>query len=342
MLTVVYVSCSDGPHIAVLHFDPLTGSIHEIGRVVVPGGVPSPGSLPMAVSADRRFLYAGLRDAPHPVTSFAIDPRDGGLSVLGTAVLADSMCYLAVDATGRSLFSASYGGSKLAVNPIGADGVAGDPAQMIATPPKAHCAVPDPANRFVYAASLGGDAILCQAFDAATGRLAPTAHIAGRTKPGAGPRHIVFGQGGRFLYVINELDGSIAVFARDPATGALTERQVISLLPDGVSGASAADIHLTPDGRFLYGSERRTHTLVGFTVDPADGTLAPLCRVPSEATPRGFAIAPGGRFLLCAGMTSGRLGVNAIDQETGVLVPTGAIEAGMGANWVEIIQLKNT
>lgn len=336
---IVYVSCADLCEIAILAFDRQTGALHETGRVKVPGGVGSPGSLPLALSPDHRFLYAGLREPPYPVTSFAIDPATGGLTALGGGHLVDSMCYLAVDATGRALLSASYGGAKIAVNPIGRGGVAGDPSQVIATPPKAHCAVIDPANRFLYAASLGGDAILCQAFDAATARLAPIAHIAARTRPGAGPRHLAFAPGGRMLYAINELDGSIVVFARDPASGALAERQTISLLPDGVTAAAAADIHVTPDGRYLYASERLSHTLVGFAIDPADGTLTLRCRVASEATPRGFRIAPGGRFLLCAGLTSGRLGVYAIAAD-GVLTRQASLAVGIGANWVEIIAQK--
>ncbi len=335
---IVYVSCSDTCEIAILAFDRDTGGLRALGRVPVPGAASSPGSLPLAVSPDGRFLYAGLRTPPYPVTTFVIGP-EGALTAIGTGVLADSMCYLTVDATGRALLSASYPGAKLAVNPIGRDGVAGDPSQVIATPPKAHCAVMDPANRYLYAASLGGDAILCQAFDAATSRLAPSVTIAGQTKPGAGPRHIVFGQGGRMLYVVNELDGTITVFARDAASGGLTERQTISLLPDGVIEAASADIHVTQDGRYLYASERLSHTLVGYAVDPADGTLALRCRVASEETPRGFRIAPGGRFLLCAGMTSGRLGVYAI-RDDGVLSRQASQEVGVGANWVEIVTLK--
>jgi 6-phosphogluconolactonase len=199
--------------------------------------------------------------------------------------------------------------------------------------------VPDPANRFLCAASLGGDAILCQGFDAATLRLAAAPRIAMATRPGAGPRHLAFGQGGRVLYAVNECDATLDVFARDPLTGALAPRQTVPLLPDGAGPGphAAADLHLTPDGRFLYTSERATDTLAGFRVDPADGTLSPVCRVPSEPTPRGFAIAPGGRFLLCAGLASGTLGVYGIDPGSGVLTRMAALAVGAGANWVEVV-----
>ena len=338
--TIVYVSCADDQHITTLAFDQTTGALRELDRTEVPGtDARSAGSLPLAISPDRSRLYAGLRAEPWPVASFAIHPTTGKLTLLSLATLADSMCYLSTDATGRTLFSASYSGARLAANPITENGLAGDPAQILATPPKAHSALPSPDNRFHYAASLGGDAILCQAFDAATGRLAPAVQVAARTPAGAGPRHLAFGQGGRVLYVVNELDGTIITYGRDPDTGALAQRQIVSLLPPAVPlPVAAADIHVTADGRFLYASERLTDTLNGFAIDPTTGTLTPLCRVPSEPTPRGFAIAPSGRFLLCAGLGSGRLGCYAIEPD-GVLVPTGAIAVGRGANWVEIIEL---
>jgi 6-phosphogluconolactonase len=226
----------------------------------------------------------------------------------------------------------------LAVNPIGADGIARPPAQTVATPPKAHSVLVDPANRHVYSACLGGDAVICQQFDPATGRLAADIHTAARTPPGSGPRHMALSADGRMLYVIAEQGGAILAYARDPATGALAERQRVSLLPEGVAPpVAAADLHLTPDGRFLYGSERTTHTLSGFAVG-ADGLLTPVCRVASEPTPRGFAISPDGRLLLCAGLTSGRLATYGIEP-SGVLVRLGALAVGMGANWVEFLEL---
>lgn len=339
--TIVYLSCAADKQIVRLGFDPVGGALRLLGRTAVPGSdQPSGESLPLALSPDRTRLYAGLRAAPFPIVTYAIERSDGALRPLGQARLPDSMCYLSTDATGRALFSASYGGGLIAVNEIGPDGVAGDPVQVIPTPPKAHSILPDPANRFVYAASLGGDAILCQAFDSATLRLAPTIRRAAVARPGAGPRHLAFGQGGATLYAVNELDATIDLFGRDAATGALEHRQTIALLPAGAAvPAAAADLHLTPDGRFLYASERTTHILAGFAVDPADGRLSEVCRVKSEATPRGFAIAPGGRFLLCAGLTSGRLGVYAIDPASGMLAQTAALAVGNQPNWLEIVNL---
>ena len=338
--TFVLVSCASDQHITTLAFEPASGGLREIARTKVPGpDATAAGSLPLALSPDRTRLYAALRAAPWTVVTFAIDPATAALAAIGQAPLADSMCYLSTDATGRTLFSASYSGAKLAANRIDANGIAGPVMQALDPPPKAHSAVPDPSNRFVYAASLGGDALLCQDFDAATGRLAPAITIAARTAQGAGPRHFVFGPAGRSLYLVNELDGTVNTYARDTATGALTLRQSVSLLPHGTPlPVAAADIHLTPDARFLYASERSTDTISGFAVDPATFTLTPLCRVPAEPTPRGFAIDPTGRFLLCAGLASGCLATYAIAPD-GTLVRRGAIAVGGGANWVEIVSL---
>ena len=336
--TIVYVSCADDKAIAVLAMDPATGALHEQARVPIPGTeVPSSSSLPMALSPDRRFLYAGLRTEPFPVSSFAIDPATGALTHVGMARLADTMCYLSTDMTGRFLFSASYHGSRIGVSPI-VGGIVQDSVQVVETPPKAHSVVVAPDNRFVYAASLGGDVVLRMAFDASNGRLG-VPEIAARVASGAGPRHFRITDDGQSLYLINELAGSINFYARDPQSGALTERQSLTMLAAPLEGsAAAADIHLTPNGRFLYGSGRKTNILSGFRIDAATGMLSAIEIVPSEPTPRGFAIEPSGRFLFCAGMTAGTVATYTI-QATGHLTRSSVVPVGEGPNWIEILTL---
>lgn len=335
MRTTVYVSCADDKRIVVLDMDQATGALRELSRTDVPGATgPSSGSLPLALSPDRKWLYAALRAEPFPVCSFAIDPTSGALELRGTAKLPDSMCYLSIDRTGTSLFSASYGGAVLGVSRI-ADGIVGEVTQALATPPKAHSVRPDPENRFAYAACLGGDVLLAQRFDGV--RLDPTPHPAATTLAGAGPRHFAFAHGGRRLYLLNELDGTVNVYDRDLETGALRERQSITILTEPATGnVAAADIHLTPDGRFLYASERTTHILAAFRVDAETGLLTLAGHAPSEPTPRGFAIDSEGRFLLCAGLTSGKVATYAIDDASGLLRWMSAVEVGKGANWIEM------
>src|SRR3954447_11292661 len=254
MQTIVYVSCAGDKVIVAFEMDRATGALRELSRTPVPGtDASSPSSLPLAISPDRNWLYAALRSEPFPVVTFAVE-RDASLRVAGTAKLPDSMCYLSTDRSGNRLFSASYGGAKLGVSPI-EGGIARDHVQVVHTQPKAHSILPDPEGRFVYAACLGGDVILAQRFE--NGALDPVPNAAGSTQPGAGPRHIAFADGGGRLYCANEVDGTVNAYDRDRVTGVLTQVQSISALPHPVEGtAAAADIHLTPDERFLYASVR--------------------------------------------------------------------------------------
>ena len=292
----VFVSCADERVIAGFALD-ANGRLREASRTVV-GGIegPSPGSLPLAVSADRRWLYAGLRGQPFAVVTFAVE-ADGTLREAGRAGLADSMCYLSTDAAGSRLFAASYGGNKVTVSAV-ADGIAGETLQVIGTAQNAHSIRLDPEGRFAYVACLGGDVILGHRFEGGT--LADEAAVAARTKQGAGPRHLAFTRDGGRVYCLNELDATVNAYARDPATGGLRELQSVPVVP-AAGKMAAADIHLTPDEQFLYASERGTNTLAGFRVDAATGSLTPIGTVPGEAVPRGFAITPDGRFLLVRG-----------------------------------------
>jgi len=303
--TIVYVSCAAEAQIVRFALDNATGALTLLDRTTVPGPVDPPSAgMALALTPDHTRMYAGCRNPPYPVTGFAIG-ADGALRPLGSGHLAGSMSYLATDRTGRFLFGASYYQAVLSVTAIGADGVPGEPLQVLETPPKAHSVLPDPENRAVYAGVLGGDIILRQQFDPATGRLAtPLAPVA-HTAPGAGPRHLRFARGGTLLYCTNELDGTLNAYARDTATGGLTELQSVRLTPPAAPGKTlaAADLQLTPD----------------------------------EPEARGFAIDPRGRWLVCAGQHTGCVAVYAIDPVRGVLTRLAAYPAGGNANWVEII-----
>ncbi|HEY1360986.1 MAG TPA: beta-propeller fold lactonase family protein, partial [Xanthobacteraceae bacterium] len=180
-------------------------------------------------------------------------------------------------------------------------------------------------------------------------------------RQGTGPRHLIVSRDNRFIYVLNELTGTVTRLAMDSSTGLLTELASVSVLPPttklvpgmprgaiGTPGASqtprntdndiwAADLHLTPDGRFLYATERTTSTIGAFRVDRANGVLIHLGSVPTEKQPRGFNIDPTGRFVVVSGEKSDMLAVYAIDAESGALKPVGRYPTGAGANWVEIV-----
>ena len=262
------------------------------------------------------------------------------LAALGKAALPHNMANLATDHSGHWLFSASYGRNQLAVSPIGADGIARGAQQVLATPPHAHAIHADPSNRFVFTTSLGG-VVLQFCFDAASGMLAPNASPALLPHDAASPRHFVFGRDGRFVYLLNELDATIDALAFDSRAGTLRTLQTIGSMPPDFSGEPwAADLHLSPDGRFLYTSERRSSTLAALSVDAASGELALIGHTPTEVQPRSFAITPDGRHLIAAGQLSHRLSVYAIDAQTGALAKRSDCAAGQKPNWIEVVELE--
>ncbi|MHC4055492.1 lactonase family protein [Bradyrhizobium sp. 25ACV] len=309
-------------------------------------GVDKPGSsTPLAITPDHRVLIAGIRSQPFQAVSFAIDPKTGQLSPIGNGPLADSMANIAVDRSGKFLFSASYGGNKVALNPLVANGVAGEPKQVIPTGPNAHAFLPSPDNRFAFATNLGSDQVLGFAFDATAGTLTPNDPPAHKVPEKSGPRHFVFHPNGKFVYLIHELNGDVAAFTYEARSGAWDEIQRTTALPEGFNGKEsdkkpwAADIHITPDGRFLYASERTTNTLTAYKVDAASGKLTTIGSVPTEKQPRGFHIDPTGRYLAAVGELSDSMTVYAIDQGSGALARLKSYPTGKKPNWVEFLTL---
>jgi 6-phosphogluconolactonase len=292
----------------------------------------------MAVSPDRRILYVGTRGEPKIVAGFAIDPASGRLKHLASGPLPDSMAYISTDRTGRYLLGASYPGHKVTVSPIGPAGTVQPPQQILPDHPNAHAILVDAGNRHVLVPTLGNDKVNQFDLDPTTGQLAPASPPSVSVKDKAGPRHFVFHPNGRIVYVLGELDGSIYVFDYDDARGQLKQKQSVSALPPDFQGKpSAADLHVTPDGRFLYGSERTSSTLAGFRVNPSDGTLTPIGSVATEKQPRGFNIDSTGRYLLAVGQLSHALSTYRIDPESGKLTKLKEYPMGQNPNWVEIL-----
>ncbi|MFI9503512.1 lactonase family protein [Nocardia sp. NPDC052566] len=328
---IVYVSNADGREISVLRLD-ASGVLTPVRAVAVDGKV-----MPLAVSPDRRRLYAGLRSTPYRVAVFEIESGTGDLVPVATGPLPDNMAYLGVDRSGHYLLSASYTGDKVAVQRIGGDGAVGEVVQVLATPPHAHSIVADPSNRYVFVGVLGGDTVWQYRFD---GTLTPNAPPFVATKPGAGPRHIAFHPDGRVVYVSNELDGTVESFLFDADSGVLDPVTALSVVPPSHAGITPAtsELRVTPDGRYLYVAERVSSSLACFRVDGATGALAPCGHTFTETRPRGFAIDPRGRFLVAAGQRTGHVAGYAIGSGGGLeLVDRRAV--GADPNWVEIVDL---
>lgn len=346
--TMVYVGNADSQDLSLFELDP-GGRLTPRGTVTVQTPAQPGRSMLLAAAPNRRFLYAAyLRGAQSAVASYAIQPGTGALrEVGGRTGLADVMSYVATDRSGRFLLGASYGGNKVAVNRILASGAVGDTLQTVDTAAKAHCILPDPANRHVLHTALGGDVIDQDAFDSNSGKLTPRARPAVTLPANSGPRFLIFSRDGKFVYVIDELDAAVHVFPYGPADGESAaaaslgpEVQVLSTLPPDFRGqAWGADIHLTPDGRFLYTSERTSSTLAAFRIDPPSGRLTPLKWFPTVAQPRAFNIDPSGAYLISSGQLSNSVQVYSIDKATGDLTPLAEYPVGKNPTWVEIVQL---
>jgi 6-phosphogluconolactonase len=358
--TFVYVSNAQDGNIDAYSMDQNTGTLTPIGKAEAGKLV-----MPMAVSPNKKFLYAVMRSEPFRVATYAINPDTGALTQQAMAPLPDSMPYVSVDATGRFLFTASYGGDKIAVNPIGENGLVEAAAiQVIPTGRNAHAIVTDRTNRFVYVPTLGANQLLQFVLDAKTGKLTPNEPPSVNARPGDGPRHLVFAPDNRHLYVLNELTGNVTQFAIDQNKGTLTEVDSVGSVPPETglvpgtpqapagaapaSGAAApktddkpkiwaADIQLTPDGKFLYATERTLSKIALFSVSPGTGKLTYVTHFATEKQPRGIRIDPTGMYLVATGEKSDRLTVYRINPDDGRLAEISRYPVGNGANWVEII-----
>jgi 6-phosphogluconolactonase len=331
----VYVSNADSAEISVLRLDAANGALSLLQTMPVSGSV-----FPLALTPDRRFLYAALRPPSPSVASFRIDPATRLLTAIGIHALPDGMCHISTDRSGRYLFAASYSDHRMSVSAISDDGVAGAATHVLPTGRHAHATLVDPSNRYLFVSNLGADAVMQLRFDAASGSLMPNEPPTFRVRPKAGPRHLVFHPNARFVYLLNELDASVDVLAFDASSGTLSLLQTQSTLPPGFNAKPwSADLHLTPDGRFLYTSERSSSSLAAFRVDASSGRIEPLSHTTTESQPRGFNIDPSGRWLVAVGQLSHAATAYAIDPDNGSLTPVSSLPVGRNPNWVEIVEM---
>lgn len=299
----------------------------------------------LAVSPNEKFLYAA-NEVPKfegktagAVSGFAIDRATGKLTPLNQKSSGGAgPCHLVVDATGKSVLVANYGGGSVQALPVKPDGSLDDGGTFIQhegssvnqgrqSSPHGHAIVTDPANRFALACDLGLDKVLIYKLDPAKAGLAANDPPFATVPPGSGPRHIAFRPDGKFAYVINEMTCTVTAFAFDGKRGALEALETISSLPKDMTvqrGFSTAEIEVHPSGQFVYGSNRGHDTLAVFAIDAKSGKLTPVEHISTKGkTPRSFGIDPTGRWLLAANQGSDTVVVFAIDAKTGKLQPTG-------------------
>ena len=321
-------------------FDAETGAVEVLGAT---GGVQNPSFL--AIEPSGRYLYSTSETSEFDgepgggVYAYAIDETDGELSPINAqSSQGGGPCYVTATPQGSHVLVANYGGGSVAVLPTGEDGglrAATDAAQHEGSSvnprrqqgPHAHCVVLDASGRYAFAVDLGLDRVLIYQFDGDEGTLRPADPPWVAVEPGAGPRHLAFHPDGTRAYVINELNSTVTAFSYDAERGQLTETQTITTLPDGFSETNyPADLHVHPDGRFLYGSNRGHDSIVVYAIEPDSGKLSTVQHEPTGgAWPRNFGIDPSGRYLLAANQRSNNLCVFTIDARSGQLSPTGHV-----------------
>ncbi|MBZ0300907.1 MAG: lactonase family protein [Anaerolineae bacterium] len=303
-------------------------------------GIDNPSYL--AVDPGQRYLYAVSEVANSEgrsggaLNAFRIHPEDGALTLLnGQSSHGVGPCHVWVDHSGEWVMVANYGSGSAAVYPVNADGSLAEASDTVqhsgsgVNPqrqegPHAHCIMTDPTGDYVLISDLGLDKVMVYHFDRHTGKL--TAGTPGQVTPGQGPRHLDFHPSGRYCFLINEMGCTITVFAYE--AGKLREVQNISTVPDGFvdENTTTAAIHVSPDGRFVYGSNRGHDSIAMFAFDTAAGQLTALGHVSTQGnTPRDFMIDPTGTFLLAANQDSNTIVTFRIDSASGRLTPTGHV-----------------
>ncbi|KTC14869.1 6-phosphogluconolactonase [Pseudomonas marginalis ICMP 11289] len=312
---------------------------------------------PMALSPDGKALFAALRAKPYQVVSFSIEPVTGHLKPLAQAPLAESLAYLSTDRSGRFLMGASYGADLLSVQPIDAQHRPSDSIQTYKTGMHAHSVRTDPSNRFAYAGNLGVDRVLQYRLEPKDGKLVPIGEGYVKVPENTGPRHLAFAPNGKFLYVVGEMSGTVTAFSINDKTGGLKQVNQANGIPERLKLAPgqardarnndlkddptpriwAADVRISPDGKWLFTSERTSSSVSVFKVDPATGKVTFVENYPvEEKQPRNIAVAPNGRWLLVTGEQAEKVGSYSIAAD-GALKRVSEAPSGKGALWIEML-----
>ena len=311
-------------------FSTRTGDFTPVTRTK---GVSNPSFL--AIAPNQRFLYALGGATGDSVRAFSIDKQSHELTLLNEqSVMGQGATHVAIDKTGKWVIVGNYRSGNLSVLPTEGDGSLGKAVQRIQHEgksidperqdhPYVHSINIAPNNKDVFVPDLGTDKIMTYTLNAETGQLTPASPSFTEVTPGSGPRHFTFHPNGKFAYVIQEMGAMVTGFAYK--NGQLTPVETVRTLPEGYTGRKwAADIHISPDGRFLYGSNRAHESLAIFRIDQKTGKLTLVGHQPVNGkTPRNFAIDPTGNFVLVANQDSDNITIFKRDKKTGLLTPTG-------------------
>lgn len=319
--------------VQVYHFDPNTGEcVYRSGYK----GISNPSYLAVAPSGKRVYVVSEEVDSSAGVYALAFDSQKAALTPLNRQPANGAApCYIAISPDERFVATANYMGGNISLIGLDAEGTligkitlidfeGNGPDTLRQEQAHLHCISFTPDAKYLLANDLGSDCIhtfrlagaadgCAEYVDCSTQRAVPVAS-------GTGPRHLAFHPNGRFAYIIGELSGEVTAFSYEEER--FTALQTIAA--DSVGARGSADIHLSPDGRFLYASNRlQADGIAIFRVDGETGLLTKAGYQPTGRHPRNFAIAPDGKFLLVACRDENRVEIYARDMESGLLHDTG-------------------
>ncbi|AHF76580.1 6-phosphogluconolactonase [Sodalis praecaptivus] len=348
--TYAYVSNADSGTITRYKLDTQTGKLTLLGATPAAAKV-----MPMALSPDRQHLYSAERTQPWSVITWQIDRQTGDLQQQAVTPVAASFPYIAVDKSGRYLLGASYDSDIVTSNRIDAQGkVTALVTGSYHTGPHAHSVIPDNTNRVLFVGNLGSDRVL-QLRLADNGAISALGDGYVQDEKNSGPRHSVVSPDNRYLYNLAEMAGTITQY-RLGEEGALSR---VQRWPNAVAAQYhlqhgkersgnytdptpriwSADIKMTPNGHFLYVSERTSSTVSGYRVDGQSGALTLIGSWAVEQQPRGIAVDDSGKWLVVSGEKSPVVGSYAIDPRTGALARVSEAPCGKDANWVTLVSV---
>lgn len=298
----------------------------------------------LSIHPSKQFIYAAYREGENPgdkngtIISYRIDSRTGELSKINEVSSAGaSPCHISVDPTGEVVFVSNYQGGNLASYKVREDGGLHPATSFIQhegtgllperqAAPHMHSMIPSLDGRFVYASDLGIDKIMTYKVDRNTGNLTPASKAFVRSEPGAGPRHFTLHHEIPFAYSVEELSNTVAIYEVNPRNGRLKPKGIVDMLSTDVQSDknSAADIHISVDGKWLYASNRGQDNIAIYKINLTTGMLQPIGHEPSGgAHPRNFKVDAKGDFIYVANMESDKVVVFNYQPITGKIVPSG-------------------
>lgn len=318
-------SPQDKPGIFVYDLDTETGKTEYISSV---SGLSNPSYL--AVSGNEQFVYAVSENGnTSAAAAYSFAKPTAVLTPLNNeATRGADPCYVLVDDQNDFIVTANYSGGSLSVFPVDQHGALKPASQVLGFSPESHIhmAIFSPDKRYIFVSDLGKDRIYKFQVNDSPGKdgrfLIPGTPESFPLPAGAGPRHMVFHPNGKYFYCINELDGTVSCFHYQ--AGQLTNVQHIpSDTVEHKGNKGSADIHISPDGKFLYASNRlKNDGIAIFRIDETSGRLTAAGYQPTGIHPRSFIITPNGKFLLVANQNSNQIQVFRINKTSGLLTNT--------------------